>query len=63
VRELLAQAQDDVPIAMLTFAREVRDVFDFPSSRTNITKWLELRSGAETQPETTKRKRLYLTQF
>jgi hypothetical protein len=41
VRELLAQAQDDVPIAMLTFARDVRDVFDFPSSRTNFTKWLE----------------------
>jgi von Willebrand factor type A domain len=41
VRELLAQTPDDVPIAMLTFARDVRDVFDFSNSRPNITKWLE----------------------
>ena len=38
---MLAQTPDDVPTAMLTFARNVHDVFDFPNSRTNITQWLE----------------------
>jgi len=40
VDDLLVQAPGNVPIAMLTFADNVHDVFDFPQSRTAIAKWL-----------------------
>jgi hypothetical protein len=39
--DLLTQTPRDVPIAMMTFASEVRDVFDFAQGRTAIVKWLE----------------------
>jgi von Willebrand factor type A domain len=41
VGELLAEVPPDVPIAMLTFAGEVHNAFDFSHSRTDIAKWLE----------------------
>jgi hypothetical protein len=41
VRDLLQQTQADVPIAMVTFAREVHTVFDFPQGRAAILNWLQ----------------------
>jgi|KBSSwiS6_1023812.scaffolds.fasta_scaffold02662_3 Mg-chelatase subunit ChlD len=40
VEDLLQQTPADVPIAFLTFAEQVHDVFGFSSSRTSIHKWL-----------------------
>jgi Mg-chelatase subunit ChlD len=41
VGDLLAQTPPDVPIAMLTFAGEVKNTFDFSHNRTDIARWLE----------------------
>ena len=40
VEDLLQQTPAGVPIAFLTFAEQVHDVFGFSSSRTSIHKWL-----------------------
>lgn len=39
--DLLTQTPVDVPIAMLTFAGDVRDQFDFSQGRRAIEKWLK----------------------
>jgi hypothetical protein len=44
--DLLTHQRDDVPIALLTFSRQVRDRFDFHQGREAITKWLEERPAA-----------------
>jgi hypothetical protein len=49
VDDLLLQTPGDVPIAMLTFAGSIRDVFDFPNSRIAIAKWL--KEGPSQQPK------------
>jgi hypothetical protein len=41
LEDFLAQTAGDVPIAMLTFSGQVRDVFDFSQGSTAITNWLK----------------------
>ena len=41
VSDLLAQTPKAVPIAMLTFTDDIRDVFDFSQSREAIAEWLD----------------------
>ena len=47
VRDLLTQSPETVPIAKLTFADGVRDVFNFSQSREAIAEWL---NGAVQRP-------------
>jgi hypothetical protein len=43
--DLLAETPGDVPIAMLTFSGQVRDVLDFSQGRPAIAKWLKEDPG------------------
>jgi hypothetical protein len=45
IDDLLTQTPGDVPIALLTFAGTVLDVFDSPQSRTEIDRWLKEGPG------------------
>lgn len=49
IDDLLTQTPRDVPIALLTFAGSVRDVFDFSQNRTAIERWL--KEGPGQQPK------------
>jgi hypothetical protein len=40
-QELLAQMPEDVPIVMLIFSGQVRDIFEFAPSGNGITQWLK----------------------
>lgn len=51
VEDLLQQTPAGVPIAFLTFAEQVHDVFGFSSGRTSIHKWL---AQGPTQPKNLK---------
>jgi len=47
VDDLLTATPTDVPIAMLTFTSNVRDIFDFFNSRSVITNWLSKGPGQQ----------------
>jgi hypothetical protein len=47
VDDLLTATPTDVPIAMLTFTSNVRDTFDFSTSRSVITNWLSKGPGQQ----------------
>jgi len=49
--DLLKQKPGEAPIAMLTFASEVRDVFDFSQGGTAIAKWLNEAPDQLRQPK------------
>lgn len=53
VRDLLQQTQSDVSIALVTFASEVHEMFDFSQDRTAILNWLQENSD---RPPRLKRK-------
>jgi len=54
VRDLLAQTESDVPIAMLTFAGGVQNTFNFSRDRTAIQNWIQ--ENADEPPRLKKRK-------
>lgn len=43
--DVLTQTPRDVPVALLTFAGNVHDVFDFSRNRTDIDRWLKADPG------------------
>jgi hypothetical protein len=47
VGDLLTATPTGVPIAMLTFTSNVRDIFDFFNSRSVVTNWLSKGPGQE----------------